>query len=154
MLSLPVSSSPPRQRAVAARQWWRLAQPCPDDAALCSCTAKPSAAAALSSLTPPLRCQEIVHESKLAQISFLSRGRFFGTNRAPAMKSYQKIVRYLLLTVFFVTDWALPTTIRYYKYARVGTYHTKIGVLVSWRYVGYLQSYTFCGQKKLGRVHS
>ena len=23
------------------------------------------------------------------------------------------------------------------------------GVLVSWRYVGYLQSYTFCGKKKL-----
>ncbi len=28
------------------------------------------------------------------------------------------------------------------------------GVLVSWRYVGYLQSYTFWGQKKLGRVPS
>ncbi len=23
-----------------------------------------------------------------------------------------------------------------------------LGVLLSWRYVGYLQSYTFCGQKK------
>jgi hypothetical protein len=53
---------------------------------------KLGAAAALSSLTPPPRCKEIVHESELALFSFLSVGRFFGTIWAPAMKLYQKIV--------------------------------------------------------------
>jgi hypothetical protein len=42
-------------------------------------TVKLGAAATLPSLTPPPRCQEIVHESNLAIFSFLSVGRFFGT---------------------------------------------------------------------------
>ena len=56
------------------------------------CAVQLGAAAALPSLTPPPRCPEIVYESKLALFSFLSIGQFFGTIRAPTMKSYQKIV--------------------------------------------------------------
>jgi hypothetical protein len=37
---------------------------------------KLGAAVALPSLTPPPRCQEIVHESKLALFSFLSMGDY------------------------------------------------------------------------------
>ena len=65
------------------------------------------APAALPSLMPPPRYQESRNRAwKQALFSFLSRGQFFGTIWAPAMKSYQKII-YLLTTVFFLTDWVL-----------------------------------------------